>query len=121
MTRKLKQFSIGNVDNLEEEKHIKGLVLVDTFDREVNNTGKQLKWYGARLRLLRTFYNRSANQVAESCFTNGSLICCWELNKLKPSKERRRQLALYFEVPEDFFSKDEISIKLIQQLNIEII
>ncbi len=63
-----------------------------------------------RLRLLRFYYGLSCQQLADKTGLSKQAISKFETGDLKPSLITMLGLCSFFEVPEDFFTKEIITL-----------
>lgn len=98
-----------------EKEHLKSLELQTSEVKYRNKKAKREKFYGERLRLIIHLYRRKIEWVAFSCNTNIAYVSNWMNNIKTPNREELRQLAMLFEVSEDFFTKRNITINIEEQ------
>lgn len=83
--------------------------------------GTKLNWYGARLNILKNFHNKSSKELSVSVGVSEDYITKYISNQLKPRDIIIDKFAFLFEVPKDYFTNDEVIIKLNKQIKLEII
>lgn len=86
-----------------------------------NNKGKVLNWYGSRLNLIRIFYNKSVLELSVILGRSASYINELQKNHTTPSKDVIDKLSFLFEVPNEFFTDENIIIKITEQFKLECI
>jgi len=106
--------------NFEQEAI--NLEIINLFGKDFmnrNEAANTLKWYGQRLLMIRTFYNKTSSSISVATGFSRSYLSKYESNEMIPSKEFIKKVAFIFEVPERFFTDKNINIKITEQLKIE--
>jgi hypothetical protein len=101
-----------------EEARLEMLNLSTNRNMAKNSKAVKLDWFGARLKILMTFYDKSSNDIALICHTRASTVNFWIVNVDKPTDKQINQLSFLFEVPSQFFTHEIVTITIKEQLNI---
>lgn len=72
-------------------------------------------WYGNRLSIIRHFYQKSGNEIAEVLNINTAKLSKFETNIEIPSDDILEKLSFIFEVPKEFFTKSIIRLSIKDQ------
>lgn len=115
VNRPIKEINLKN-----EEFYLELLVLENDTLLQMNTQGKVNGFYGQRLKLLMSFYDKSNMEVAGVLFVDKAKIIYFIQNRIKPTDKQISKLAFLFEVNESFFTQDSIKIKINEQLKIEL-
>jgi len=110
-------------NNIKKEDREKFNLLIIQLDNktttDANKLGRGLKWYGKRLTILRSIYNKTIIELCVFFNVSSSTLSSWETNKVKPSKEEIERLAFLFEVNPSFFTDKNVNVTINEQLTIK--
>lgn len=110
-------------NHIKKEDREKFNLLIIQLDNksttDANKLGRELKWYGKRLTMLRLIYNKTIIELCVFFNVSSSTLSSWETNKVKPSKEEIERLAFLFEVNPSFFTDKSVDVTINEQLTIK--
>jgi hypothetical protein len=110
-----------DIDDLEEELISRANDLKTDSNLHQHNRAITKNWYGQRLKFLKLFYNKTTREVSMVTGFSEHYILGFEVNKYIPTEKTISKLAFMFEVPVEFFTTNEVTIKIKGQIEIEII
>lgn len=103
----------------EDEKELFEILELMTRERLTQNaSGRNANWYGLRLRLVTLFYSKKAEEVAKACLVSESVLSSWHRNSSRPSKQQLDRLSFLFEIDKEFFTSQQATIKITEQLTL---
>lgn len=114
-TRAIKEITLKN-----EHIYLELLVLETEYLKKKNSMAKEVHFYGKRLHTLMVFYNKNTLEVGSVLHLNRDKISLMCNNDYVPTEKQIERLAFLFEVPKEYFTQDEIKIKINEQIKIEL-
>lgn len=115
-------------DQSPDDKESLKLSLLSLERRNIPSSreSRKIGWYGKRLKVIRDYYEMTTDELVflldlkTIVDASKRTLVSWEKNHIKPSDKEIDKLCFIFEVPKEFFINDEITIKITEQLKIEI-
>lgn len=86
-----------------------------------NKAGTVINWYGNRLNILKDFYCKTNRELSIAVGYSDSFVARWIKNQEKPPDKIVDKFCFLFEVPKEFFTNEEITIKITKQIKLTMI
>lgn len=111
----IKKYVLTDTDELS----IKYALDIENYSvMEKNSEANKLNWYGARLNILKNFYCKTNVELSIAVGVSDTYISNFIDNKKVPPKNILDKFCFLFEVPVQFFTDREITIKLNEQFKL---
>ena len=108
------------ITNKNEALYLEYFNIISKKLMDDNKKANSQGFYFSRLKMLMSFYNKGNIEISTIMLTNVTNLRAICKGLQTPTKVQIRQLSLLFEVPDEFFTKSEIKIKINEQLKIEL-